>query len=71
MISERHTNSTVTHVDVPHEVGGGQGQVDVLRQRELLSDPPGGQDGGGLGVLGEPAPKVTEDFRRFCAECLL
>lgn len=47
------TSSNVTYIDVPHEVCGGQGEVDVLRQRELLSDPPSREHGGGLGVLGE------------------
>jgi hypothetical protein len=42
---------SVTYIDVPHEVSRGHGQVDVLWQGELLSNPPSRQHRGGLGVL--------------------
>ena len=48
-----NTNARLlTYIDVPHEVCRGQGQVDVLWQGELLSDPPSREHCGGLGVLG-------------------
>lgn len=40
-----------TYVDVPHEVCGGQRELDVLSEGELLPYPPCGEDCGGLGVL--------------------
>lgn len=40
-----------TYIDVPHKVRRGQGELDVLRQGELLSDPPSREHRGGLGVL--------------------
>lgn len=42
----------LTYIDVPQEVCRSQGEVDVLRQGELLTDPPGRQHSGGPRVLG-------------------
>ncbi len=47
----------MTYINVPHEVCGGQREVDVLRQGELLSDPPSGEHGGGLRVLRRITPE--------------
>ena len=41
-----------TYVDIPHEVGGGQRELDVLCKGELLPYAPCGEHCGGLGILG-------------------
>lgn len=58
--SLRNVLMTKTYVDVPHEVGRGHWEADVLRQRKLLPYAPSWQHGGVLRVLRRIAQRTRD-----------